>query len=89
VQVTAWCGWCGESFRLDEMTAQGFSGRCPRCGEPLSPDYTPVASAAVHELLDAAEQLSAAAIRLREVAPRLHLDARRLTADISESLDGQ
>jgi hypothetical protein len=86
MDVGAWCGHCGESFRLEELVADGYTGRCPRCGRELSPDYVPVASAAVHEVLAAAEALSAAATRLRDVAPRLHVDARKLTADLSASL---
>lgn len=86
MDVGAWCGHCGESFRLEELVANGYSGRCPRCGRELSPDYVPVASAAVHDVLKAAEALSDAAVRLRDVAPRLHVDARKLTADLSASL---
>jgi hypothetical protein len=86
MDVGAWCGHCGESFRLQELVADGYSGRCPRCGRELSPDYVPVASAAVHDVLAAAEALSDAAARLRDVAPRLHVDARKLTADLSASL---
>lgn len=84
--MAAWCGHCGESFRLDELVAEGYSGRCPRCGRDLSPGYTPVASAAVHEVMTAAAALEGAVGRLHEVAPRLHLDARKLCADISEAL---
>jgi hypothetical protein len=81
----AWCGYCGESFGLDELTAGGFDGRCPRCGEHLSPDYTPVASAAVHEVITAVELLVAASRRLADVAPRLHLDVRKLSADVTDA----
>jgi hypothetical protein len=86
VDVGAWCGHCGESFRLAELVEDGFTGRCPRCGRDLTPGYAPVASAAVHELLAAATALEQAAGRLHDVAPRLHLDARKLNADLAESL---
>jgi hypothetical protein len=86
MDVGAWCGHCGESFRLAELVADGYTGRCPRCGKELSPGYVPVASAAVHDLLTAAAALADAAARLRDVAPRLHVDARKLTADVAASL---
>ena len=86
MDVGAWCGHCGESFRLAELVADGYTGRCPRCGLELSPDYVPVASAAVHDLLAATAAFADAATRLRDVAPRLHVDARKLTADLAASL---
>jgi hypothetical protein len=45
-----------------------------------------VASAAVHDVLRAASALDEAATRLREVAPRLHVDGRKLKADLTEAL---
>jgi hypothetical protein len=86
MEVGAWCGHCGESFRLAELVADGYTGRCPRCAGELSPDYVPVASAAIHDLLAASEALADAAARLRDVAPRLHVDGRKLTGDLAESL---
>lgn len=88
MDVGAWCGHCGESFRLAEMVDDGFSGRCPRCGRDLTPGYAPVAAAAVHDLLRAAVELDSAAGRLHDVAPRLHVDARKLNADLAETLGG-
>ncbi len=85
MDVGAWCGHCGESFRLAEMVDDGFTGRCPRCGCDLTPGYAPVASAAVHELIRAAAQLENAVGRLHDVAPRLHVDARKLNADLADS----
>jgi hypothetical protein len=84
VDLRSWCGRCGESFRLAELVDAGYTGRCPRCGRDLSPGYTPVASAAVHELLAALDDLVSAASRLAEVAPRLHLDTRQLTERFAE-----
>jgi len=86
MNLGAWCGHCGESFRLEELVASGYSGRCPRCGNDLSPGYAPVASAAVHELMQAAAALELASSRLRDVAPRLHVDARKLCQDITDAL---
>jgi len=89
VDVGAWCGHCGESFRLAELVEDGYDGRCPRCGRELSPGYVPIASAAVHDVLRAAASLEEAAARLRDVAPRLHIDIRKLNADIAEALGSQ
>lgn len=86
MNVAAWCGFCGESFRLEELVGDGYTGRCPRCGEDLSPGYAPVASAAVHELMAAAASLELAAARLRDVAPRLHIDVRKLSHDVGAAL---
>jgi hypothetical protein len=82
----AWCGHCGESFRLGELVEDGFSGRCPRCGRDLAPGYTSVASAAVHDVIRGAAALEEAAARLHDIAPRLHVDARKLAADLGEAL---
>jgi hypothetical protein len=87
MDIQAWCGHCGESFRLDELVVGGFTGRCPRCDRQLAPDYTPIASTAIHDLLAAAATLREAAERLGEVAPRLHIDARKLTTEVAEALD--
>jgi hypothetical protein len=86
MDLGAWCGHCGESFRLAELVEDGFTGRCPRCGEDLAPGYAPVASAAVHDAIRAATALEGAAARLRDVAPRLHIDARKLNADLADVL---
>jgi len=87
VNVGAWCGHCGESFRLAELVDGGFDGRCPRCGQELAEaSYLPVASSAVHDVLRAAAALDESATRLREVAPRLHVDGRKLRADLTEAL---
>ena len=86
MDVGAWCGHCGESFRLEELTASGYTGRCTRCGSDLSPGYAPVASAAVHEVRTAAAALEGAVARLHDVAPRLHIDGRKLCADLTEAI---
>jgi hypothetical protein len=86
MDLRAWCGYCGESFRLAELVAGGFSGRCPRCSEDFAPGYSPIASAAVHDLLNAVATLEQAAARLAESAPRLHVDTRKLAGDVSTAL---
>jgi transposase-like protein len=86
MDIGAWCGHCGESFRLAEMVDDGFTGRCPRCGRDLAPDYGPVASSAVHDVIRASAALAGAAARLHNVAPRLHVDARKLNADLADAL---
>ena len=86
MDVGAWCGHCGESFRLAEMVDGGFDGRCPRCGFEFASGYLSVASAAVHDVLTAASALASAAARLHDVAPRLHVDARKLNTDLSTAL---
>jgi hypothetical protein len=86
MDLGAWCGHCGESFRLAELAEGGFDGRCPRCGKDLAPGYVPVASAAVHDVLAATAAFAEAAARLRDVAPRLHVDARKLTDDMTTVL---
>jgi hypothetical protein len=87
VDVGAWCGLCGESFRLAELVESGFTGACPRCGRDLAGDYSPVVSAAVHEVILAADALAGAAGRVGAAAPHLHLDARKLTEDFAAVLD--
>ena len=87
MNVSAWCGHCGESFRLAELVEGGFDGCCPRCGQELAEaSYLPVASGAVHDVLAAAHALDSAMTRLRDVAPRLHVDGRKLRAELTESL---
>lgn len=86
MDLRAWCGHCGESFRLAELVEGGFTGRCPRCSEEFAPGYVPIAAAAVHDLITAAAGLEQAAARLGESAPRLHIDTRKLAGDLSAAL---
>jgi len=86
-QVPAWCGTCGESFRLAELTEQGAAGRCPRCGYALAPSYVAVLDTAVRQLLAAAADLAEGGRVLRETAPRLHVDTRALCAALEKVLD--
>lgn len=87
MNVSAWCGRCGESFRLAQVVDEGAVGRCPRCGEPFNSAYTVVVAGAVAQLLRAGEELRESVHRLREVAPLLHVDRARLYADLDVDLD--
>jgi DNA-directed RNA polymerase subunit RPC12/RpoP len=79
MNVSARCGFCGETFRLVELISAGAQpGRCPRCGASFAPSYVPVLDTAVRELLAAADALEGALWQVREVAPQLDVDARRL-----------
>ena len=87
MDVGAWCGHCGESFRLAELVDGAFDGRCPRCGrEVVNDGYLSVASGTVQDVLRAAAALDAAVAKLRDIAPRLHVDGRKLRADLAQSL---
>lgn len=78
MNVAAWCGRCGESFRLAELVEGGQALHCPRCGEDLAPGYAAVAAGCVREVLAAAAALDAALGRLADIAEHLHVDRRRL-----------
>ena len=84
MELSAWCGRCGESFRLAELVESGFTGRCPRCGRDLAGSYGPVVSAAVQDLLAATQAMDVAAQRLRDSAPHLHVDVRRLSGALDD-----
>ena len=88
--VNAWCGRCGESFALTELSAPSGDlpvGACPRCGVMLAPDYATVLVSAVRQLLGAADAFAAAAGQLGDIAPALHLDRRALAAELESILD--
>ena len=88
MNVEAWCGFCGESFRLVEVVDAEAAGACPRCGRVFDPAYRAVVVAEVRQLLTAASALRDAGRQLRDLAPHLHVDARRLCTDIGAELDG-
>lgn len=87
MEVTAWCGRCGQQFAVPEMLTPPVAGRCPRCAAPFAPDYTPVVAAAVQSVQVAADALAAAGTSLREIAPRLHIDTASLAEDLRKALD--
>ncbi len=74
MNVTAWCGRCGESFPLLEVVDSGTPGHCPRCGVAFAPDYAAVMVSAVRQVLAAAAVLDQSGGQLRDVAPLLHID---------------
>ncbi len=80
--VGAWCGQCGESFRLVELVEDGRAMHCPRCGVDLAPGYGAPAGGAVNEVLAAADTLLRALDRLGDMAPHLHVDRRRLAGEL-------
>ncbi len=80
--MLARCGWCGESFAIAELLAAGSPGTCPRCAAAFAPSYTPVLDAALRDLVSAADALADALWQVREVAPRLDIDVRRLGTDL-------
>ena len=82
MNVSARCGWCGASFAIAEVLAAGGGGKCPRCAAVFAPSYTPVLDAALRDLVNAADALAGALWQVREVAPRLDIDVRRLGMDL-------
>jgi hypothetical protein len=87
VEVTAWCGRCGQQFRLAEVLVPPRAGDCPRCGEPFAAGYVGVVGSAVAAFERAADALLAAGTQLREMAPRLHIDAAGLAEQVRSALD--
>ena len=87
MEVAAWCGRCGQHFNLVEALVPPHIGACPRCGAPFSASYTPVVVEAIRALVVAAQALDGAGHQLRDVAPRLHIDATPLVADLRATLD--
>jgi hypothetical protein len=87
VDVGAWCGRCGQRFRLLEIVEPAHPAACPRCGEPLAPGYAAVVVSTAREVAAAAAALEAAANRLRDVAPALHVDTAALGERLRESVD--
>jgi hypothetical protein len=87
MNISAWCGICGESFRLLEVMEGGTAGRCPRCGEPFAAGYAAVLAGAVNQLATAADALESAVRQLADVAPALHVDRRKLYAELDDALD--
>jgi hypothetical protein len=89
MELRGWCGHCGESFRLGQVLEDGITGRCPRCGRDMAPGYLPVAVAVLSDLLASARRLTEALARLRDVAPRLHVDTRLLAAELTDTVDAE
>ena len=83
MNTEAWCGHCGESFRLAQVVEAGNGGRCPRCGIVFSHEYNAVVTSAASQAIAAHAQLEHALQRLADIAPLLHIDREAL----SKSLD--
>lgn len=87
IDVTAWCGRCGERFRLVELFDRVPPASCPRCGEPFAPGYAAVVVTAVRQFLAAADALAQAGTELTDVAAGLHVDAAALSGQLAAVLD--
>lgn len=85
MDVGAWCGACGDSFRLLQVVEDGNAASCPRCGSSFAPAYAVVVAQAVRRQASAAANLAAAGQQLRDVAPRLHVDWAKLDADLDRA----
>lgn len=86
MNVEAWCGSCGENFRLAQVVDE-FGGRCPRCGVVYSHEYNAVVTTSSAQLIRAAELLHDAGQQLRDIAPLLHVDREALYKALDEVLD--
>jgi hypothetical protein len=78
VNVEAWCGSCGEGFRLVQVVEVGSGGRCPRCGIAFNHDYNAMVTSASSALIAAADALENAAETIADTAPLLHVDRAAL-----------
>ncbi|HEV2889334.1 MAG TPA: hypothetical protein VGX28_03080 [Frankiaceae bacterium] len=82
MNTEAWCGHCGESFRLAQVVEEGVGGRCPRCGIVFSHEYNAVVTSAVSAAIEAHQQLQDALQRIGEMAPLLHVDRDALVKSL-------
>ncbi len=86
MNVAAWCGHCGEGFRLSQVVEEGGGGRCPRCGIVYSHEYNAVLTTAVSQVLTAARVLDDALGQIAEIAPLLHVDRDALYQALDKHL---
>lgn len=86
MDVAAWCGHCGETFRLAEVVDGGAAASCPRCGRAFAASYAVVLVNAVRQLLAGADAVAGAGSQLRQIAPALHVDTGDLTARLTREL---
>jgi hypothetical protein len=86
LNTEAWCGHCGESFRLAQVVEEGVGGRCPRCGIVYSHEYNAVLTTAVSQAIAGHQQLSAALQQITDMAPLLHVDREALIKSLDEHL---
>ena len=78
MNTEAWCGHCGEAFRLAQVVEEGNGGRCPRCGIVFSHEYNAVVTTSAQQAMVAHQQLEDALQRITEIAPLLHVDREAL-----------
>ena len=86
MNTEAWCGHCGESFRLAQVVEEGNGGRCPRCGIVFSHEYNAVVTTSALQVLDAHQRLEDALQRIQEIAPLLHVDREALYKSLDTHL---
>ena len=86
MNTEAWCGHCGESFRLAQVVEPGSGGRCPRCGIVYSHEYNAVVTTAAQQVVNAHEVLEHALRQLTDIAPLLHVDREALYKSLDEFL---
>jgi hypothetical protein len=86
VNTEAWCGNCGESFRLAQVVEGGNGGRCPRCGIVFSHEYNAVVTTAATEVIGAHQRLEDGLRQLTDMAPLLHVDREALFKSLDEHM---
>lgn len=86
MNTEAWCGHCGESFRLAQVVEEGNGGRCPRCGIVFSHEYNAVVTTSASQAIEAHQRLEHALQRIAEIAPLLHVDREALYKSLDAHL---
>ena len=86
MNTEAWCGNCGESFRLAQVIQEGTGGRCPRCGIVFSHEYNAVVVNAAAQVIAAHVALENGLQQVADVAPLLHVDREALIKSLDEHL---
>ena len=86
MNTEAWCGHCGESFRLAQVVAEGTGGRCPRCGIVFSHEYNAVVTTAASQVIEAQQRLEHNLRQIADMAPLLHVDREALFKSLDEHL---
>ncbi len=86
MNTEAWCGHCGESFRLAQVVAEGNGGRCPRCGIVFSHEYNAVVTSSAAAAIKAHAELEDALQRIADIAPLLHVDREALFKSLDTHL---
>ncbi len=87
MNVEAWCGKCGEGYRLAQIIEEGTGGRCPRCGIVYNHEYNALVTSTASQAIAAAAALEDAAQKLADIAPLLHIDREALYKALDTYLD--